>query len=384
MNLYEFEGKNILSLNGITIPASQLISKEDSDKTVKLQGDLVVKSQVLTGKRFKRGLVAIVSGAEQAEAKVGEYLGQVVDGEEIDKVLVEEKLTGKEHFLSITYDTSTRKPVIIYAPHGGVEVENQTQVEKIAVDLTEPVAIKFNNPKLTAIAEKLWKLFIELDFRQVEINPLVETEDGELVAADAKLILDDDGLYRHEELKFPPRQLIGHKKTEREIEANKIDEIDYRGSAGSVYYDLDGDIAVLASGGGASVVVMDALLALGGQPANYTEYSGNPPKEKVEKLTKIALSKPGLNGCWVVGGTANFTDIYETLSGFLEGLRTIQPVPKYPIVIRRGGPRDEEAFTLLKEAAGKEGWDFHIYGSETPMTETAETIVSLVNEFKEK
>lgn len=386
MNLYEFEGKDLLKSVGISVPQSQLITSSENI-SIKLTGEVVVKAQVLSGKRFKRGLVKLV-GASVAKIVVEELFNRgVVDGEKITKVLVEEKITGKEQFLSITYDTEMRGPVILYSNKGGVDVEGAEFVSKVPVDPKSETLkldpIEFNpseDAEFIKLANKLWKLFIDKDLRLAEINPLLKTDQG-FVAADAKIIIDDDALYRHEEFKdYPPRQLIGHEKTNREVAANKIDETDYRGTAGSVYYDLEGDIAVLASGGGASVVAMDALLALGGKPANYTEYSGNPPREKVEKLTTVVLGKEGLKGCWVVGGTANFTDIYDTLSGFLDGLRKITPKPTYPIVIRRGGPRDSEAFKMLKEAGEKENWDFHIYGPETPMTETAQIMVDLIND----
>ena len=145
------------------------------------------------------------------------------------------------------------------------------------------------------------------------------------------------------------------------------------------FIELGGDIAILASGGGASLLNIDALLRFGGKPANYTEYSGNPPAELVKELTKRVLSASwrtkGLKGCWVIGGTANFTDIYETMRGFIEGLREIKPKPKYPIVIRRDGPRQEEAFLMLRELAQKEGFDFHLFGSETSMAESARIMV---------
>ena len=201
------------------------------------------------------------------------------------------------------------------------------------------------------------------------------------MALDAKVSLDDDADFRRS-MTFPQRNLFGRPPTWAEIEARKIDEGDHRGTAGSVYYDLDGDIAVLAAGGGGSLVNMDALLACGGKPANYTEHSGNPSREKLKKLTKIILAKPGLAGCWLVGGTANFTDIYETLAGFVEGLREIKPKPTYPIVIRRGGPRDTEAFAMLADVAKSDGYDFHVYGRETPMTATARMMVDLAYERK--
>ena len=199
---------------------------------------------------------------------------------------------------------------------------------------------------------------------------------GKVWALDAKVILDDEADFRREE-KFVERNLFGRASTEAEIEARKIDEGDHRGTTGSVYWDLDGDIAVIAAGGGGSVVNMDALIAQGGKPANYTEHSGNPPREKLKRLTKIVLGKPNLKGCWFVGGTANFTDIYETLMGFVEGLKELPEKPKYPIVIRRGGPNDKKAFEELKKIGEEEGFDFHIFGRETPMTSTAKIMVDL-------
>ncbi len=130
------------------------------------------------------------------------------------------------------------------------------------------------------------------------------------------------------------------------------------------------------------MVALDGVLATGGAPANYTEYSGNPPAEKVYKLTKIVLSKKGLNGLLVAGAIANFTDIYETLRGFAEALKEVKP--KFPIVIRRAGPRDKEAFEMLREAAKKDGFDFHLFGPETPIDEAAETIVKLAKEYEAK
>ena len=122
---------------------------------------------------------------------------------------------------------------------------------------------------------------------------------------------------------------------------------------------------------------IDALLRFGGKPANYTEYSGNPPAELVKELTKRVLGRKGLKGCWVIGGTANFTDIYETMRGFLEGLKEIKQKVKYPIVIRRDGPRQEEARLILREVAEKEGYDFHVFGSETSMAESARVMVDV-------
>ena len=127
---------------------------------------------------------------------------------------------------------------------------------------------------------------------------------------------------------------------------------------------------------------MDALLAFGAKPANYTEYSGNPPREKVEALTKITLGREGLCGCLVAGAYANFTDIYETLKGFCDGLLQIRRKPVYPIVVRRGGPRQEEAYEMLEKFAKKEGFDFHLFGPDTPISVACKKMAELSEKFK--
>jgi citryl-CoA synthetase large subunit len=121
---------------------------------------------------------------------------------------------------------------------------------------------------------------------------------------------------------------------------------------------------------------MDALISYGGQPANYTEYGGNPPTEKVYKLTKVILGKPGLKGCWHVGGTANNTDIERTMKGFCQALEEIQP--DYPIVVRRDGPNADEGFELLRETRDKLDLNMKLFRNDTPMTKTAEVLMEMI------
>ncbi|MBI2334984.1 hypothetical protein HYU96_04270 [Candidatus Daviesbacteria bacterium] len=356
MLLYEFEGKKLFKSCGIAVPKSQLLESES--QRVKVKPPFVAKAQVLSGNRAKGGGIVF----DQTN-----LFGKQINGEKVERVLVEEAIDyEKEYYLSFSYSTETRGLVMTFG-EGGTGVEGKG-AKTYAVDFD--VLPK----ELVDTAHKLWEVFTKYDCELAEINPLVIDKAGKAWALDSKVILDDDADFRREE-KFPQRNLFGRPPTDRELEARKIDEGDHRGTAGSVYWDLNGDIAVIAAGGGGSIVNMDALLAYGGRPANYTEHSGNPPREKLKKLTKIVLSKPGLKGCWFVGGTANFTDIYETLMGFVDGLKEIKP--KYPIVIRRGGPRDKEAFEALAEIGKKEDFNFHIYGRETPMTSTAKIMKEL-------
>ena len=382
MLLYEFEGKELFKNCGINVPKSELIDSVDSGLAAlaRMTFPVIFKAQVLSGKRAESGGIIKVKSEKGIGKSLEELFGKTINGEKVKRVLVEEAVDiKKEYYLSFSYSTESRGSVLTFG-EGGTGVERK-RAKTYPMDMTHLEGVKAHlrgvlSEELVEIAEKLWEVFTKYDLELAEINPLVVDKQSKVWALDAKVILDDDADFRREE-KFPERNLFGRAPTEREIEARIIDEGDHRGTAGSVYWDLSGDIAVLAAGGGGSIVNMDALLAYGGKPANYTEHSGNPPREKLKKLTKIVLSKPGLKGCWFVGGTANFTDIYETLMGFVEGLRELKPKPNYPIVIRRGGPRDKEAFGTLKEIGKKEGFDFRLYGRETPMTSTAKIMVDL-------
>jgi len=238
--------------------------------------------------------------------------------------------------------------------------------------------------QLAGFIKKAFQCFVQYDCTSLEINPVIKTPDGLLFAGDAKVVIDDNAVSRQDVFSGITDVEDETVLEAREREARKIDYHDHRGVAGKTFVELDGDIAVLASGGGASLTCMDALMQADGRPANYTEYSGNPPREKVRKLTEITLSKPGLHGCLVIGGTANFTDIFETLSGFAEGLNAIKPKPSYPIVIRRAGPNDRKAFEMLRALAQKEGFDITLFGEETPMAKAARIIVEKVEEYRKK
>lgn len=401
MRLYEFEGLKLFAESKIPVPAFTVVSSTNEVKDIELPA--VVKAQVLSGGRGKAGLVKPCKSLAEVEKAVKEMIGKDVVGEKINKVLIEPYFIDKaaEYYLGITYDTSNRSPIILVSKKGGVDIEelarDKESIKSLPINpifglqpwqarqvLAEAGFSGIHFLSITKILLGMWAVFTKYDARLVEINPLIETEDEELIAADAKVILDDDADFRHADLDFPPRNVLGKIPTQSEHEASEIDANDHRGSAGSTYIELDGDIAVIAAGGGGSLVNMDALMALGGKPANYTEHSGNPPKEKLEKLSKIVLSKKGLAGVWFVGATANFTDIYETLAGFVDALRSIKPKPTYPVVIRRGGPRYKEAFKMLEEVGKKEAFDFHIFGPETPMTSTAKTMVDLANKFKKR
>jgi succinyl-CoA synthetase beta subunit len=390
MILYEFEGKDLLKTAGIAVPNSQVITRAEFEANADIttiKAPCVLKAQVLSGKRASAGGIVVVEDQENLQAELRKLFGKVVNKEVVETVLIEEKVEAKsEMYFSLSYDTNSRMPYIALVLQGGTGVEDQHENIGIEVNILDPMGglpTDIEQYISREFLEKAFKLFFDTDCTLLEINPLIKNSKGEYMALDAKIKLDDTAAGRHEEWQsYPSRGVPGYSPTEREIAAKKIDEGDHRGTAGSTYFDIDGDIAVMASGGGGSLTALDTLLKLGGRPANYTEYSGNPPKEKVEKLTAVVLSKPNLHGLWVVGAIANLTDIYETLSGFIEGLRHVRDnlgiKIDFPIVIRRAGPRDDEAFAMLREVRD---FDLHLFSTETSITQSAKIMSDLAKEY---
>ncbi|MAG47655.1 hypothetical protein CL617_03540 [archaeon] len=386
--LKEFEGKELLKEHNIKIPNSTLVEDlEDLKNTSKG----VVKIQTLSGKRAKNKGIKICNSKEEIKNYSQSVLGKKILNEKIKELLIEEKIDyEKEYYFALIFNTIDKCPQLLISKEGGSNIEenSHTTFKKNINPLLGIQDNLFNDLeklnfediiKLKETILNLHKCFEKNDLKLLEINPLVYSNE-EYIALDCVAIIDSEALKRHK-FNFPER--IGFRKpTDLELKAKEIDKDDYRGVAGKTFLELDGDIAILASGGGASVVCMDALLKYNGKPANYTEYSGNPSQEKVKKLATLTLSKKGLNGLWIVGGTANFTDIKATFQGLIDAFKEINP--QYPIVIRRAGPNDKEAFQLMEEESKKNNWNVHLFNEETPMTLTAETIVSLSQEYKNK
>jgi citryl-CoA synthetase large subunit len=366
--------------------------------------EVVVKAQVLSGKRGKNNGIRFCSTEQDVVQAVNDLFNATIRGQFVAAVLVVEKLKiAAEQYLSITYDTATKQPVLVYSEAGGMDIEDvaENKIEKVVLDVrtNTPTSVlplrgggvdvsdtatmplspfrRETESEVLVVVQNLWNCFLGEDARVVEINPLVKTVDGRFVAADAKVALDEDAFYRHTDWQFEPRTMLGRLPTEREQEVKKIDEGEnyYRGTAGK-YIEMDGDIAILFSGGGASIANMDALIKAGCKPANYTEYSGNPPREKVYQLAKIVLSKPGLKGLWIAGGVANFTNIAETFNGIVDALDEVKPT--YPIVVRRAGPFEAEGMQMMRECAERNHLNIKMFGKEKSMSETAEVLANMI------
>lgn len=359
MKLREWEGKEVFRRYGIATPEGVVVT--EAPGTLPLPFPVVVKAQVLSGDRKKAGGIRFAKNERELAREIARMLGKKLHKEVVTSVLIEEQISGaREYYVSFSYDDRTKGPVLALSTKGGSGIASARLLPidptvpltaaKVRAHLLKARVAAPHQAALTKVVRQLFELFQTEGALLAEINPLFITKAGVAIAGDAKVITDD--------ALTPVSEC-------RNIE-------------------MDGDIAILASGGGASMLNMDALLRAGGRPANYTEYSGNPPAEVVRELTVRVLSREGLRGCWVVGAAANFTDIHTTLSGFLEGLRSITPKPTYPIVIRRDGPRREDAFEMLHEAGEKEGFSFYLFDAETPMVATAAIMVAHANKHRVK
>lgn len=372
MKLQEYEAKEIIEEYGLKTPSRELEEGRE----------YVVKAQILENDRMEMGAVQFAKDVNEAEALKQEMIGAEFKGIEPENVIVEEKIDAEtEYYVSFMYDTDTRKPALIFSKQGGSGIESR-EAEKLPleddslaqfVDFLDDLEVE-DVDILAPVLQDLFQVFLQEDMRLLEINPLAKKDD-EFFVLDAMADLEDDAAFRHDR-DFPDRTATGEDKTERELRAEKVDEDDHRGVAGK-YTELDGDIGMMLAGGGASLTNMDALIEYGGEPANYTEYGGNPPTEKVYRLSKVIMDKPGLKGLWHVGGTANNTDIYRTMKGFCQALQ--EEEPDYPIVVRRDGPNADKAFELLREVKEELDLNMKLYRNDTPMTQTANVLMEMID-----
>ncbi len=394
MILTEHEAKKLLEKNGIAVPPAILLQRsEDIPENRGVSFPLYVKAQVLHGDRASMDLVQRATDKNELHASITDIFSETDRfGNEIKEVLLEEAINfNKEFYLAITYETVHRRPVLQFSAQAGTGIEGRTDsIQNIPFSASEgpgnDILSHLSIPKetleiLQRTIQQLWAVFSRQDATLLEINPFVITADGEGYCLDCKLEVEDTAAFRHQEWKdYGERSPLGRPPTERETKAHEVSRSDHRGVAGESFFEFpEGSIGVMASGGGASTLAMDALLTVGLKPANYTEYSGNPTREKTGKLADVVLSMEGLEGLYVVGSTANFTDIYETLAGVIDGLLRSQYADQddFALVVRRGGPRWEEAFQMIHDRLAGTPINYKLYGPEFPITETAAVMKEL-------
>jgi len=356
MKLHEYQSKQIFSRYSIPIPKGRVATTADEarDIAIELGGRVVIKSQVLVGGRGKAGGIRLAKDPHDAEDVATQILAMEIKGLPVRKVLVDEAANiSKEIYLGITNDRAARKPVMMASSAGGVEIEEvaRTTPEKIIKSHIDPllglkdyqarnIAIGIDLPKqhwkvFNQIANGLWRAYQDCDATLAEINPLVITEDNQLIALDGKMLIDDNALFRHPDL-AELRDL--DVEAPAEVEARKY---------GLTYIKLDGNIGCMVNGAGLAMTTMDIIKLFGGEPANFLDIGGGAGSDKVAAAIRIILTDPNVKVVLfnIFGG---ITRGDEVARGILTALGEVKP--HIPMVIRLVGTNAEEGRKLLSDA----------------------------------
>jgi succinyl-CoA synthetase beta subunit len=359
MKLFEYETKEILSKYEIQVPQGGLVTSPSQVREIAagLHPPFAVKAQVLVSGRGKAGGILFANSPSEAEIVAKKLLGAEIKASKVQSLLVEEKLSIKrELYFGVTIDRSNQCYVAVASSAGGMEIEEvaATTPEKIirfsidpldrfrsyhAVQIAKKLGYS-NAPmlKLATIFGKLYQAAIDYDAQLIEMNPLVETIDGNFVAADARLIVDDNALYRHLEFK---KRLVKEEKTQSSVMEMKARQ------KGLAYVKLKGNIGVIGNGAGLVMATLDTIQLHGGKPANFLDVGGGASMDKVAAALDIVLSDPEVNTVFIniLGG---ITRCDEVAKGILAEKKR-KGFAK-PMVIRLVGTNEEEGRRILREA----------------------------------
>ncbi|MBS4217765.1 ADP-forming succinate--CoA ligase subunit beta [Bacillus sp. FJAT-49711] len=385
MNIHEYQGKEILRKYGVTVPNGKVaFTVEEAVEAAKELGSdvCVVKAQIHAGGRGKAGGVKVAKNLEEVRTYADEILGKTLvthqtgpAGKEVKRLLIEEGCDiKKEYYVGLVVDRATDRVVLMASEEGGTEIEEVAEKtpEKIFYEVVDPVvgltgfqarriAFNINIPKeLVGKAAKfmlsLYRAFVDNDCSIAEINPLVVTGDGNVMALDAKLNFDANALFKHKDI-VEYRDL--DEEDEKEIEASKYD---------LSYISLDGNIGCMVNGAGLAMATMDIIKHYGGDPANFLDVGGGATAEKVTEAFKIILSDQNVKGIFVnIFGGIMKCDVIAT--GVVEAAKQVGL--EVPLVVRLEGTNVDLGKKILNES------DINIIAAES-MADGAQKIVKLV------
>src|SRR5881394_737916 len=367
--LHEYQGKAILAANGFKIPRGRAALNEDEAVRAakELGSEVVVKIQAWTTGRAGIGGVVFAKKPEDVRAHATRMLAMKVGQFPVEAVLVEEKIDiDREFFLSFAIDDAARAPVIIFAAGGGSGIEERAaSTRRIACDVNhgpldsavgEAVASCGLSPAhATQLAESIHNLSAaarSVEARSLEINPLVLTKDGQFVAADCRITIDDYAVARHPDLGIEIAREFDHPPTVLERVAYAVEQNDHRGTfyfaqlATAAGKDSKGLVGFHGAGGGGSMMSIDAIVNAGFTIANFTDTSGNPSASKVYRASRIILAQPELVGYFGSGSGVASQEQYWSAYGLAKAFWELDL--NIPAVIRLGGNTEDRAVDILQ------------------------------------
>lgn len=383
MKIHEYQAKELLAKYGVAIPKNAGVATTPAEVRAAVEalgGKGVIKAQVHSGGRGKAGGIKVANSPEEAEQIAGAMLGmllkthQAPEGIVVEKVLIEEPIRiAKEYYLGIVPDRDSQRDVLIVSAKGGMDIEAVAEedpdaIARLPIDPLEglrdyqlrqvcyeagldPTVIN----KAVVFLRQLYHAYVGSDGSLAEINPLAVTEDGRVLAADAKFQIDDSALFRHPEF-------LAY------AEESEDDEIEARAHALDIaYVRLGGDVGIICNGAGLTMTTMDEVKAAGGNPADFLDVGGGAQAERVRNCLGIVLSDPNVKGVLIniFGGITRCDEVAKGVIAATESMEI-----SVPIVVRLAGTRAEEGAAILAQSS--------LIPAGT-MQEAASKIVGLVN-----
>jgi succinyl-CoA synthetase beta subunit/citryl-CoA synthetase large subunit len=375
MRFYEYEAKALFARHGAPLLKGRVAktAAEARDAAVEIGGPVVLKSQVLTGGRMKAGGVKFAETPAEAEAAAGAILALEIKGQKPRGVLVEQRApVAKEYFAAVTWDGRRKLPVVVFSDMGGIDIEEVAEKHPEHVSRTHLSTLLPFSPhrakeavaavgvsgddltRLTPIVATLIEVFLRYDLTLAEINPLGKLNDGRFLVLDGHIDLEADARDKH--AKLLAELGLGREETREarpptpfEIRGAEVDASDHRGVAGNVK-EFDGDLGLIIGAGGGSLTLFDAIRKHGGRPANYCEIGGNPSVKKTCELTKLILSKPGVEKIAVMMNVVSNTRVDIVARGVIKGCIESGRRPAETIAtFRIPGAWEDDGFQILRK-----------------------------------
>jgi len=354
MKIHEYQAKELFRAKGIPVPPGEVVTTPEEARAIaqKVGRPVMVKAQVHVGGRGKAGGVKYCANADEAFEKASIILGMDIKGLIVKKVLVTEAVDiASECYVGIILDRASKKPVMMVSPAGGIDIEQVAKEtpEKIMKYQIDPVLgiqmhearrlgfFLYSDPKLVnqaaKIIVKVYQVFMGDDCSLAEINPLIVTEQGEVLAIDAKINIDDNGLMRHPEIE-EMRDLDAEDAAEMEAKKNDLS-----------FVKLDGNIGCIVNGAGLAMATMDLVKHFGGDPANFLDIGGSSNPQKVLAAMKIILRDSNVKAILfnIFGGITRCDDV---ATGIVTAVKELAPT--IPIVIRLTGTNEKEGRKILE------------------------------------
>jgi succinyl-CoA synthetase beta subunit len=355
MNFEEHAAKPLLARHGIAVPKGALAKTPDEAAAVAAEiGPVVVKAQVPAGKRGKAGGIQLAATPDEARMHAKAIIGMEIGGHKVEKVLIEEQMPiERELYAAVLNNPSSKGPLVMFSTEGGMDIEEiaEKTPEKLrrrpvdirrgfqradAEALVKGLALGAAEGKVADVLARLYAAYTAYDAELLEVNPLIVTRDGRVVALDCKFVMDDCGVVRQRDVAPAGTP-------------EKLTDIEEKAKAVSLkYIELDGNVGVLANGAGLTMTTMDVVRHHGGRPANFLEIGGESYTQAKPAL-ELLLSKPGIKSL-VINFCGAFARTDVMTQGVIEALEALKP--KLPIFFSISGTGEEEAIKLLKERLG--------------------------------